>query len=338
MRSDTASRWLEPDDAAWAHALTALEHDIYSTPDFVHTHASIEEGLPRAWLLMDREGSPIGLLPVIEREIPHLNLRDATSPYGYPGLSHSPHYSATDILGKYQADAEARGLTTTFLRLHPVHNRSLIDEPPRGTWSSPARSTAALDLADDRPIEQRLSKTSRYELRRAHREGLEALDATNSPTVWEAFADLYGKAMAARSARDDLRFGWEYFRYLQAEPRYRLYAALLDGAVVAAATFSFMPDICQYHLAADDDIRRPFSPMRSVLHHAMKDATANSVRWVHLGGGRSESDSLLAFKQSMSDVELQFRGLGLTHNHNERADPPPGGCQFFPHYRCEAHA
>lgn len=338
MLSDMPSHWLEPNDAAWARALTALNHDIYSTPEFVRTHATIEDGLPRAWLLVDREGSPIGLLPIIEREIPHLNLWDATSPYGYPGISHSTAYSGADVVARYQVDAEARGLATTFLRLHPIFNRSLIDQPPHGSWSTLVRPTAVLDLADDRSIEQRLSKTSRYELRRAQREGLTVIDATDCPPAWEAFAELYDKAMAARSARDDLRFSRDYFWYLQVEPRYRLYVALFDDVVVAAATFSFVEEICQYHLAAADEARRPFSPMRSVLHRAIQDARANNVRWVHLGGGLSESDSLLEFKQSMSDGELSFRGLGLTHRHDARATPPADCCEFFPHYRCKAHA
>lgn len=338
MLSDVRTRWLDPNDTLWVRALTRLDHDIYSTPGFVSAHAAIEGGMPRAWLLMDHEEDPIGLLPIIERDVPTLGLRDATSPYGYPGLSHSKAYTAADIIARYRTDAEQRGLATTFLRLHPIFNKSLVDQPPPRTWATPTRPTAALDLADDRSIEQRLSKTSRYELRRAHREGLKVVDATHSPQLWEAFAQMYRKAMQARSARDDLRFGWEYFQYLQAEPHYRLYAALLDDVVVAAATFSFMEGICQYHLAADDDIKRPFSPMRTVLHRAIQDARARNHRWVHLGGGVSESDALLGFKRSMSDVELVFRGLGLSHFRGKNTEPPAGHCEFFPHYRCEAHA
>lgn len=338
MTDAMRTTWAQPGESAWNDALRVLDHDIYSTPSFVEAHAAEGGGTPVAWTLTNGAGSPVALVPLVEREIPGGGEVDATSPYGYPGVSSAPEMPARRLLQRLDEDARERGLVTTFLRLHPIQNSALIEEPGLPWWTSPRRQTTAVDLDTDRSVDARLSKTSRYEIRRASREGMEVVDGTMDLHAWSEFQYLYAKAMAERDARSDLRFGPEYFTYLREDAQFRLYVARLDRRIVAAATFSFAGRICQYHLAADDGVRRPFSSMRCIIREAINEAQIRGLEWVHLGGGLSAGeDSLLRFKRSMSDTELVFRGLGLTHRELPHLPAAVDTCSFYPHYRCVAH-
>src|SRR4051812_15094457 len=77
------ARLLAPGAPEWHEVLARAEHDIYHLPEFVVLDAHESKGTPAAFWY--REDTRALLLPLILRAIPDSDVRDAVSPYGYPG-------------------------------------------------------------------------------------------------------------------------------------------------------------------------------------------------------------------------------------------------------------
>src|SRR6478735_7703676 len=112
---------LEPDARDWQQALTGAGHDMYHVADYVVLDARLYGGTPTAFCY-EQDGARL-LMPLIVREIPGSGLRDALSPYGYPG----PVSNAPDDLDFWARACTAMvetlrgaGIVTAFVRVHPL--------------------------------------------------------------------------------------------------------------------------------------------------------------------------------------------------------------------------
>src|SRR5687768_14245068 len=74
---------LEPDDRLWTDTLARVRHDVYHLPEYVRIDAGLSGGTPAAFRYA--EAGHVLLLPLVLRPVPDTDLRDAISPYGYPG-------------------------------------------------------------------------------------------------------------------------------------------------------------------------------------------------------------------------------------------------------------
>ena len=77
------ARLLDVDAPRWTSLLREAPYDFYHLPAYVAQCAANDRGQARALYVED--GARSMLLPLIVRDIPGSDSRDATSPYGYPG-------------------------------------------------------------------------------------------------------------------------------------------------------------------------------------------------------------------------------------------------------------
>src|SRR3712207_2790719 len=113
---------LDPGDTAWADALSRIHHDVYHLPEYVRLDATLSGHQPVAFRYA--EAGRVLLLPLLLRPIPDSDLRDATSPYGYPGPVSN---AALDDFGFWSRAFQAMTdllagwrVVTAFVRLHPL--------------------------------------------------------------------------------------------------------------------------------------------------------------------------------------------------------------------------
>ena len=113
---------LEPADPAWADALRRVHHDVYHLPGYVTLDADRSGGTPVAFRY-DEMGQ-VFLLPLVLRPIPGTGLRDAASPYGYPGPVSDVPASGAEFWERavrhMSALLRTHDVVSVFARLHPL--------------------------------------------------------------------------------------------------------------------------------------------------------------------------------------------------------------------------
>ena len=276
---------LDVDAPQWATFLRRTPHDFYHLPEYVAACAAYEHGDGRALYVED--GAASFLLPLIIRDIPESDRRDAMSPYGYPGPlvsgSSDPEFLST-AMATGLAAIGAGGIVSVFVRLHPLLN----DLPPVGVGEVVLHGeTVSIDLSLSQATRHaQLRHNHRRDISRARRNGLVAREDVDF-AGFDEFKRIYRDTMELRAADSYYFFGDEYFDGLRDALQGRLHLMLVEQgeAVAAAGLFVETDGIVQYHLGGTERTLATFEPAKLLLEYAADWATQRGNRNLHLGGG-----------------------------------------------------
>jgi hypothetical protein len=279
------------------------------------------EGVTHTLRISAEEGEM--LAPLVVREIAGANGRDASSPYGYPGLA-AP---AAARLDPAQVDWSDTGLVSLFIR-----HRLGADPPLAGAT---VRNT--VQIAD--PALSRKSRPSdRQQIRRNDERGYEVRHASGSQ-VSEAdragFLNAYEQTMRRAQADDRYLFEADYFARILAFEDSSLFLAREPGREVAAGSIATRSDgMLHYYLSGTADRFLGDSPMKNVVA-AIVDFSEEQGLPLNLGGGVKPGDPLEEFKRGFANRTEPFHTSEVICDGEayERlsAGSDPGG--FFPAYR-----
>lgn len=265
-------------------------------------------------------------LPVIVRAIEGTELRDASSPYGYPGAAAVP----AQPLDATAVDWSGSGLVSLFVR----------DRIGADPLFAGASERARVHLADPRApsgVRKRLREQIRRNERRSWRVAAEP-GREAEPGDRAAFERAYAETMARAGAADRYLYDSAYFeRVLGAEPAWLLLAGR-EGEPPGAGAIAVTSDrYLHYYLGGTRDAALADSPMKNLF--AAMTALAGELGLVlHLGGGLESGDSLDAFKRGFANASAPF----LTHEvvcdpaaYERLSAEADGGSDggFFPAYR-----
>ena len=233
--------------------------------------------------------------PVIAREIPGSDRRDAISPYGYPGAT----TSGEGPLDPADVDWSQTGLVSVFLRDRAA------GKPAFGGATERNR----LQVSD--PAEQRKSRMSdRQQIRRNERDGyrIERIDGPDAgPDERASYAVAYDETMARAGASERYLYGPEYWEYLLSSPRSWLFMVRAPEGGDAAGAIAVLSDgVVHYYLSGTADAHLSASPAKNLIA-AVTDFAEELGAPVNLGGGVTPGDSLEAFKRGFANTELPFR-------------------------------
>jgi Acetyltransferase (GNAT) domain len=263
------------------------------------------------------------LAPLVVRDIEGDGARDASSPYGYPGLDGPAQLR----LDPSEVDWSATGLVSIFLR----HR---LDRDP------------AFEAATDRNIVQiadpalpRKSRpTDRRQIRRNAERGYRArrVDAPSASAAdRSAFLAAYAQTMERTDAGERYRFGAEYFAALFEYGDSSLFLIDAPGGEVAAASIVARSDaMLHYYLSGTADRYLSDAPMKNLVEEIVGYCEHRELP-LNLGGGLSPGDSLEEFKRGFANRSEPFRTSEVVCDpaQYERlcAGREAGG--FFPAYR-----
>lgn len=328
-------------DAAWDEFLRRAGHDFYHLPAYVAFCARADRGEPRAIHVED--GARRMLLPTIVRPIGD-GLRDAASPYGYPGplvAGGDGAFAREAFLAVRQRLARER-IVTLFVRGHPLLGPPLPTEAGTVVDHGP---TVSIDL--QRPAEElwRQTRSSyRQEITRALRAGHRVFFDERFEHL-PAFVALYRETMERVAASRHYLFPESYFAELRGAlgPRLLLCLVVIEGALAAGGLFVETGGLVQYHLSGTDARFLREGPAKLMLHFVRTWARERGHRRLHLGGGvGAAEDSLFAFKAGFSPDRHRYQTLrvvadepaygALVHARDSALDPSDRR-GFFPLYR-----
>jgi len=288
----------------------AWSEEFFRSPDFLEV-----EGVTHTLQISEL------LIPLIVRDIPGTDLRDAVSPYGYPGVA-APEGVRVD---PDEVDFGPAGLVSVFVR-HALGDPPLVGASERST----------VQVADpDLPRKSRAS--DRRQVRRNEQAGYETVVVPGPEVGAErrgAFNEAYEQTMRRASAADRYFFGEPYFARLLSSPRAWLALALAPGGELAAGSLATLSDgALHYYLSgtADDHLRA--SPMKNVVT-ALVDLATELKAPLNLGGGIERGDRLEEFKRGFANREQPWHTSELITDpatYNRLA--PDRQTDFFPAYR-----
>lgn len=296
--------------------------EFFRSPEFLAA-----EGVTHT-LRIEAEGGAL-LAPLLVREIPGAERRDAISPYGYPGLGREGEPAPLD---PDRIEFRATGLVSAFLR------HALDPEPPLS--GSAARNV--VQIAD--PALPRKSRASdRNRINRNRRDGYRArigVAAAAEGRDRDGFLAAYEQTMRRTGAAERYLFGREYFERLFASPRARLaFVDAPDGGIAAASLVVESDGFLHYYLSGTADEHLSASPMKNLLA-ALLDLGEELELPLNLGGGLSRGDALEEFKRGFANREQPWRVSELICDPDAYAELSGSRAKtdFFPAYRASQQA
>lgn len=348
------------DEAQWQAVLDEVgDYDFYHLPAYNRQGAEDESG--KAVMFVYRESENLIAWPLIVRDIASTDgleetgkgLSDATSVYGYPGpigrLSENDEGLRERFARSLEESFNSLGLLSAFSRMNPVlQNQTLL---PAGFGELIGLGeTVSIDLTLE-PDEQlkRMKKNTRYDIRRARRDGLEV----HIDEEWkelETFVSLYHQSMERVDAKDYYFFDKPMFvrmkEYLG--DRAKLFVGTHEGVVCAASMFIRTGNIIQYHLSGSRTDYAKMNGPKVLIDAARVWGHAEGAKLLHLGGGLSSNEDDLFWqktrfspdrhkfhiwkwssKSPAIDSLVEARKQWLTTN----GDPSVVDSGYFPAYR-----
>jgi hypothetical protein len=271
-------------------------------------------------LRIESDGGEL-LAPLIVDEIPDTDERDATSPYGFPGLA-----GGTPPLDPEAIDFSATGLVSVFIR-HALGPSPLTGPTERNV----------VQIADPE-----LPPKSRPSDRRQIRRNLEAGYALElvpgpgtTPAQRAAFLEVYEQTMRRTDAAPHYFFGPAYFdRILEADRTWLALASAPGGALAAASIAAVSDGYLHYYLSGSADSHLRDSPMKNVVARLVEHSHELGLP-LNLGGGISPGDALEEFKRGFANRQLTWLTSELICDERKYAQLSSGreAGGFFPAYR-----
>jgi hypothetical protein len=263
------------------------------------------------------------LTPLIVREIPGSDARDAISPYGYPGFvaRNSPQ-----PLDPTAIDFSATGLVSVFLR-HALGRSPLAGASERNL----------VQIADP-AMAPKSRPSDRRQIRRNLEAGYELSLVPGSETTPEqraGFNDLYEQTMRRTDAAAHYFFGRAYFdRVLEADGTWLALAHAPGGELAAASLATVSDGFLHYYLSGSADSHLQDSPMKNILALLIDQAT-NLALPLNLGGGIHPGDALEDFKRGFANRDQPWLTSELICDRDRYVSLSNGidRTSFFPTYR-----
>ncbi|HEY2716599.1 MAG TPA: GNAT family N-acetyltransferase [Solirubrobacterales bacterium] len=294
----------------------AASAEFFRSPDFLAA-----EGATHTLRIETADGAEL-LAPLVVRPVGEGPERDATSPYGYPGIA-AP---AGAVVDPAAVDFSATGLVSAFVR-HRLGPAPLAGASPRNV----------VQIAD--PALPRKSRpTDRRQIRRNRERGyeLELVPGVETSAEQRAgFIDLYEQTMRRTEAARRYFFDPTYFdRVLAAERTWLALATDPQGELAAASIATVSDGYLHYYHSGSADARLSDSPMKSVVALLVDHAEELGLP-LNLGGGISRGDALEEFKRGFANREEQWLTSEVVCDPDayQRLSAGRDAGGFFPAYR-----
>lgn len=272
--------------------------------------------------LLVEVGESRAALPLIVRDIPGSDRRDASSPYSYPGAA-----ASGEPIDLAAVDLAAVGLVSIFVR-------DRLGDPP--SFASPTDRSVVLLSDPELPRKSRMS--DRQQIRKNEAAGYE-VSRTAGPEASDeelaGFLAVYTETMRVVDATDRYFFDADYFRSLLAFPRSWLVTVRgPEGDVAGSALTAISDGFLHYYLSGTADDHRRRAPSKNLIVACTEHAEELGLP-LNLGGGVKPGDGLEEFKRGFANRELPFRTYELIADETAYAELSAGREDegFFPLYR-----
>jgi hypothetical protein len=267
-------------------------------------------------------------VPLVVRSIPGSDLRDAISPYGYPGATLEGQSGQAPSAGA--VDWSAAGLVSAFVR----------DRVGGGPFMAGATLRSVVQVHDPsrpRHLRSRFGDQIRRNRRLGYRVGVTPGPQASAEERAE-FHSAYTATMRRARASDRYFFDASYFdAVLGFDRSWLLLAQSPEGSTAAGAIVALSDGLLHYYLGGTVDAHLDESPFKNVVDVMVALAAEHGVP-LNLGGGLRPGDGLEDFKRGFANAELPFFTHEIVCDPEAYGQLNEGGAEseFFPSYRAPA--
>lgn len=267
------------------------------------------------------------LAPLVVREIPGADLRDAVSPYGYPGVVAAGGDSPPSPISHDAIDWSQTELVSAFIRGTAL-----------GPFALSGSERSTLQLSD--PGQRRKSRMSdRQQIRRNESSGYR-VEIQPGPEAGEerreGFLDAYTQTMIRTGASERYFFDRAWFDRVLSNGRTWLVSLLSPTGGTAAASLGVLSDgVLHYFLSGSSDEHLRDAPMKNVIV-ALQDLSESVGVLLNLGGGLRPGDGLEEFKRGFANTQRPFVTHEIICDRKAYGSLSAGrgpAAGFFPAYR-----
>ena len=288
--------------------------DIYYSPEYVNLYN--DDGRTPVCFIYS-EGEKIYLYPFLLQQIPQLHsCSDIITPYGYGG----PIYTSNsrEFLARayecFKSGISERNVVAELIKFHPIlNNQQALKDVIDGSVMAVCPTVYAIsDISDDHRWIKVYTHANRKNINKAMRNGAQ-IRIGQSPEDWSEFIRLYEKNLLFNDSRSEYYFSESYYSAIRdtLEGHYKIFSVIIDCVVVASILVLLGKQYAHCHLLGTDPEYRNVGVTNFLHHELILWCKSNGYNILHMGGGRSnsESDSLLKFKKNFSS-ELAIFHIG----------------------------
>jgi hypothetical protein len=298
----------------------AASEEFFRSPGYLQA-----EGVSHSLVIDAAAGELVA--PLVVRGVEGGEVRDAVSPYGYPGIVPRSPAENPEALSHDEVDWSPTGLVSAFVR---------------GTATGPhplaGRERSRLQISDP-ALERKSRMSDRQQVRRNEADGYRATlrPGPESDAAERAgFRRVYEQTMARTGASARYFFEPEWFDAVLSSPRtwLALVGAPQGGEVVAASIVALSDSVLHYFLSGTADEHLPRAPMKNLIV-ALQELSEELGAPLNLGGGVSPGDGLEEFKRGFANTQVPFvtHEIVCDREAYERLSAGRAGGDFFPAYR-----
>lgn len=280
------------------------------------------EGVTHSLVLGDADGI-IQAVPLIVRCIPGSSLRDAISPYGFPGskVLRPARFSTSDVTW------HTLNLVSIFIRNRAGLNPMFDDYNQRGLVQV-VDSTLPVHLRRNHRCDIRANEARGYTTR-----CIPALSTTQNER--DAFRSMYLRTMERNQARAWYFFSEEYLAALfNSDLAWLILTSCPDSQPVAGVIVVQSDGMLHCYLSGSADDYLHNAPAKNAFAGAIQFAEEKGMP-LNLGGGMRGADSLEHFKKGFSNSTLPFCTHEIVCDMKAYCELARGqeGSGYFPSYR-----
>lgn len=303
----------------WSEFLNEIEiFDFYHT--FSYHFASKSKNETPILLKYKNKDVLIGL-PLLLRDIPGTDYKDATSAYGYVGpISKGVDQSFDNSIFNNEMEKyfKENSIISVFSRLNPyISNQCKILINFGDIISQGRVVNIDLNLSID---SQRTNYRSRLKTHVNKSRRLCSIRKVITENDLQDFIDLYHENMDRVNAKESYYFSNLYFQNLLKSTDFETIILLAvdneSGKIIAGSMFIITNGIVQYHLSGTKNNFLHLTPTKLLIDEMRIIASKNGYRYFNLGGGLGgrDDDSLFDFKSSFSKDFKDFNLWKLITN------------------------
>jgi CelD/BcsL family acetyltransferase involved in cellulose biosynthesis len=264
-------------------------------------------GAEPEYLLAVDGGEVRGALPVMWTGDGDLRIANSLPYYGSHGSILASDGAARDaLLAGWNDRASDPGTAAATLVTNPF-SEPAIPEPVHTLTDVRINQATALPASaepTDEAILALVEASTRRNVRKALRLGIEARPDLGA---LRALCELHQANMADIGG---LSKTWEFFaavrRHFSPGEQFDVYAARLDGEVVAALLVFWHNVTAEYFTPAIDHDHRSDQPLATILLRALADAVRRGMRWFNWGGTWESQDGVFRFKRKWGARAVRY--------------------------------
>jgi hypothetical protein len=331
-------RAMAPADEAAYDAFLAARPDgllYHSLPyrDLLVDHLGAEP----EYLLALEAGEVRGALPLMWAHDRGARIANSLPYYGSNGSILAGDDAVRDaLLAAWNERATDAGTAAATLVTNPF-SAAVIPEPAHSLTDVRINQATELpELAGSEPgvaedaILELVDASTRRNVRKALRLGVEAQPHA---AALRELCDIHQANMADIGG---LPKSWEFFASVaerfRAGEQYDVYAASLDGEVVAALLVFWHNVTAEYFTPAVAHEHRSDQPLAAILQRAMADATRRGMRWWNWGGTWESQEGVFRFKRKWGARDVRYPYFTQVNDRSLLEESPARLRERFGHF------